>query len=87
MAIGGRSSQGMSILNQYEDLKVIFLTVRPSIKSVSYKRDSISKEKSGVKNGWELVPLRGGGVRRLMANAIKKICIFLTLPLVLTEFV
>ena len=32
-------------------------------------KDSIAKEKSGVKNVWEFVPLRGG-VGRLMANAI-----------------
>ena len=41
-------------------------------------QDSIAKEKGGVKNGWELVPLKGGegGIQFLMANAIQFFHIF-----------
>ena len=33
-------------------------------------KGAIAKEKVGQKNVWKFVPLRGGGVGRLMANAI-----------------
>ena len=42
----------------------------PSIKSVSYMSDSIAKEKKWGKKLIEICAIKGGGVRRLMANAI-----------------
>ena len=33
----------------------------PIIKGLKSDIFAIAKEKSGVKNGWKLVPLRGGG--------------------------
>ena len=47
-------------------------------------KDSIAKEKKWGKNGWKLVPLRGGG-RHLMANAILNFCIFFDIPLVVYQ--
>ena len=46
----------------------------------------MQKKKSGVKNVWKFVPLRGGGVGPLMANAIKNFHFdFLTTSLIKTS--
>ena len=70
MAVGGRSSLRISILKQYEDLKVIFLTeIKCKIRLI-YVRFNCKRKKR--KKWMEISAIKGGeGVRRLMANAIK----------------
>ena len=63
----------MSILNQLkEDLTAIFLTETKCKIRFIYVGVNCKRKKSGVKNVWKFVPLRGGegGGRRLMAKTI-----------------
>ena len=55
--------------------------MRPGVKSVSYVRLNCKRKKSGVKEWMEISAIKGGGVRRLMADTILKSHIFLILPL------